>query len=528
MDDIRHFINAHYDGVEPARIVLEVAGTIVVLLLFQYVLRNLSDLKDKTVSIVFHSLKAIPAVQDQVNKEKLKLRKMVESKLAVNQEPVLSISIKGVAHEEILNKMEQLRAIDEKKWQTGKVSGCIYGGELKHTELLNKVYALFSLSNPLHADLFPSVRKFEAEIIRMTANMMNGDSNSCGAVTSGGTESILMAVKAYRDRAKLKHPEIIVPVTAHAAFDKAASYFCIKIIHVPVDKKGQVNPKDVEVAITKNTIMIAGSAPEYCHGIVDPIPQLAAIAHKHGIGFHTDCCLGGFILPWVQKSGIDGGRLPLFDFRVPGVTSMSVDTHKYGYSTKGTSVILFRNEELRRHMFFVEANWPGGLYASPTILGSRSGGVIACCWASLVAIGQEGFLARSQAIWKTAQKIKEGIKKIRNLELIGDSPSQVVAFGSSSLDVYKVGDAMSAKGWNLNMLQKPAGVHICCTTPHIGIEETFLKDLADSVAIVAGNPNAFPDGLAPMYGMAASFPDRTTIAEIGTTYLEAVLQTQSL
>jgi len=282
----------------------------------------------------------------------------------------------------------------------------------------------------------------------------------------------------------------------------------------------------MESAITKNTIMMCGSAPEFCHGIVDPIPQLAAIAQKHGIGFHSDCCLGGFILPWVQKSGVDGGKIPLFDFRVPGVTSISVDTHKYGYATKGTSVVLFRNEDYRRSMFFVQPNWPGGMYASPSMAGSRSGGVIACCWASLVAIGQEGFLSRSKSIWLAAQKIKEGIKKIPDLHLIGDSPSQVIAFGSSSLDIFKVGDAMSSKGWNLNMLQYPSSLHICCTTKHVGMEEMFLKDLADGVALVKSNPNSFPDGLAPMYGLAATFPDRSTIADIGLTYLEAVLEAQ--
>lgn len=271
--------------------------------------------------------------------------------------------------------------------------------------------------------------------------------------------------------------------------------------------------------------MIAGSAPQFCHGVVDPIPEMAAIAKKYNIPFHTDACLGGFVLPWIQKSGVDGGKLPLFDFRVPGVTSMSVDTHKYGYSTKGTSVILFRNEEYRKHMFFIQTNWPGGIYGSPTITGSRAGGLVACCWASLVAIGQQGFLEKSKQIYLAAQRIKEGIKKIKHLELVGDSYSSVIAFTSKTLDIFKVADAMSSKGWNLNNLQRPSCIHICLTAKHVGMDEPFLKDLADAVAIVEANPNAFPDGSAAMYGMAASFPDRATVADIGIAYLEAVLET---
>jgi len=299
-----------------------------------------------------------------------------------------------------------------------------------------------------------------------------------------------------------------------------------KIIHAPLDKDYKADVNAVKSLITKNTIMLVGSAPQYAHGTVDPIPELAALAQKHNIGMHVDSCLGGFVLPFVQKAGVDGGKLPIFDFRIPGVTSISADTHKYGYSTKGTSVLLFRNEDLRRNMFFVQPNWPGGLYASPTISGSRPGGVIACCWASLVATGLEGYINKSKAIWLAAQKIKEGIKKIPSLQLVGDSYSTVIAFNSPKFDIFKLSDAMSSKGWHLNNLQRPACVHICCTNKHVGLEDVFLKDLNDSVSIVESNPKAFPDGLAPIYGMTATMPDRTTIAEMGLAYLDAVLEPQ--
>jgi sphinganine-1-phosphate aldolase len=295
-------------------------------------------------------LKALPMVQQRLNSEKESIKKTIGDKLAVPQETVLVIPPQGLSPEEVLKRMKELKSLDEKNWKGGKVSGVIYSGDEKLTALMNEAYSLFSLTNPLHPEIFPSIRKFEAEIIRMTANMMNGDSEVCGAVTSGGTESILMAVKTYREQFKKQNPEIVIPVTAHAAFDKAGNYFGVKVVHVRLDKDFKVDVKALESAITKNTIMIMGSAPQYSSGVVDPIPELAAIALKHGIGMHVDSCLGGYVLPWVQKSGVDKGKIPFFDFRVPGVTSMSVDTHKYGYATKGTSVILFKNEDLRKHV----------------------------------------------------------------------------------------------------------------------------------------------------------------------------------
>jgi len=385
------------------------------------------------------------------------------------------------------------------------------------------VYALFSSANALHPTIFPSVRKFEAEIVRMTLSMMHGGDEACGALTSGGTESILMAVKAHRDYYKKANPEMIVPVTGHAAFDKAASYFKIKLVHAPLGPDYKVDVNAVRKLINKNTILIVGSAPGFPHGVIDPIEHLAALADEHGVGFHTDCCLGGFILPWVRASGIH--QVPAFDFGVKGVTSMSADTHKYGYATKGTSVVMFANHELRRAMYFVAPNWPGGMYASPTIAGSRPGALIACCWAALVSNGQEEYKRKSVAIWNTAQEVKAGIRKISSLSLVGDSYSSVVAFASTSsqLNIFKVADAMTSKGWHLNNLQFPSCVHICLTNHHVGRAQSFIDDLEDSVRIVLANPNAFPNGSAGVYGMAASFPDRGTIADIGIAYLDGCL-----
>jgi glutamate/tyrosine decarboxylase-like PLP-dependent enzyme len=251
---------------------------------------------------------------------------------------------RGLDRSDILELMERFRSIEQSKWKDGFVSGAVYHGNDEHIDFVNRVYAINSQSNPLHPEVWPSTSKFEAEIVSMTAKMLSAHQTSeqiVGTVSSGGTESILLAMKTYRDWAKetkgISEPEIIAPTTAHAAFDKAGEYFGIKVMRVPVGIDFRADVKATEAAITDNTIALVGSAPPFPHGIVDPIEELSDIAYQRGLGFHTDACLGGFILPWAERLGYE---VPPFDFRLPGVTSISVDTHKYGYAAKGTSVIL--------------------------------------------------------------------------------------------------------------------------------------------------------------------------------------------
>ncbi|MBI5310267.1 MAG: aminotransferase class V-fold PLP-dependent enzyme, partial [Actinobacteria bacterium] len=276
----------------------------------------------------------------------------------------------GVPREEVLAEIEQMASAERDRWQSGKSSGAVYQGDDEHIAFLNKVYALQSQNNPLHLDIWPSGSKFEAEIVAMTADMLGAgeiEDEIVGTVSSGGTESILLAMKAYRDRARSRdgvtEPNIVTTTTAHAAFDKAAQYFQIELRRIPVAADGRGDVAAMEAAIDDNTIALVGSAPGFPHGLIDPIEELSSIALKRGIGFHTDGCLGGFVLPWATKLGYD---VPPFDFRLPGVTSMSCDTHKYGYAAKGTSVVLYRDNELRHNQYFTATEWPGGIYASPT------------------------------------------------------------------------------------------------------------------------------------------------------------------
>jgi glutamate/tyrosine decarboxylase-like PLP-dependent enzyme len=434
----------------------------------------------------------------------------------------------GRSRDEVLAELQAMADEERPRWQDGYASGAVYAGEPEHVEFLNRAYALHSQSNPLHLDLWPSAAKFEGEIVAMTAGMLGAggtDDQIVGTVTSGGTESILMAVRAYRNRARadqgITEPQMVIADSAHAAFDKAAEAFGVEAVKVPVGPDSKADVTAMTAAITDRTVLVVGSSPAYPHGLVDPIEELSEAARERGIGFHTDACLGGFVLPWAEKLGAD---VPPFDFRLPGVTSMSCDTHKFGYAAKGTSVVLYRGEDLRHHQFFTFTDWPGGLYATPTFAGSRPGGLSAACWAAMVATGEQGYLDATRGILDAAAKIKAGIAGIDGIEVIGD-PLFNVAFRPSGddLDIYRVLDEMTDRGWSLNGLQRPPALHICCTRRHAepGVAERFLDDLTAATAQARTQPTG-EGGSAPLYGFAASLPDdqRGVIGEFLAAYMD--------
>lgn len=493
-------------------------------------IRKLKWLPAPLLAFAEKRLKTIPAVSQQIEKEYDEMMSALESSVKPYTGKFAAftrIPEVGRARSEILHEMEAMRAYEESHWKEGFVSGAVYHGDAEHIEFLNRVYALNSQSNPLHADVWPSATKFEAEIVAMTAEMLGGSSQGVhGTVTSGGTESILLAMKAYRDWGREKkgitRPEMILPLTAHAAFDKACQYFNIRPVRIPFDAQYRADAAAAQRAITSNTIVIVGSAPSFPHGALDPIEELSELARQHGIGFHTDACLGGFVLPWAEKLGYP---VPPFDFRLPGVTSISADTHKYGYAAKGTSVILYRGKELLHYQYYTTSEWPGGLYFSPTFAGSRPGALSAACWAALTSIGAQGYLAATKKILETAKAIKQGIRQISELHLLGDSLF-VIAFASDSLDIYKVLEQMTHKGWSLNGLHKPSCVHLCVTLRHTqpGVAERFLQDLAAAVAHVKAHPEE-KGTMAPVYGMAATIPLRGMVSDMLKRYLDLIFKT---
>ena len=427
----------------------------------------------------------------------------------------------GVDAATVLTELTIMSEEEHDRWEGGFASGAVYHGGREHIAFLNQVYALFSQANPLHTDLWPSINKFEAEIVSMVSAMLHGADlgpPACGTVTSGGTESILLAMRTYRDHARavrdIVEPEVVVPVTAHAAFDKAGQYFGMRIVKVGVGPDMRPDPAAVRAALTDNTVAVVGSAVQFPHGVLDPIDEMAAIAHERGIGFHTDACLGGFVLPWAQRLGYP---VPPFDFRVPGVTSISCDTHKFGYGAKGTSVLLWRDPELRQRQFYATTEWPGGLYFSPTFAGSRPGALSAQAWAAMVTIGESGYLDATRTVLETAAQIRAGIAAIPGLRVLGD-PLWVIAFASDEVDIYDVLDRMAQRGWSLNGLQSPPAVHICVTLRHAqeGVVSRFLDDLRSCVdAARHGSGGGFS---APVYGLAAAPETQDDVDGILRTY----------
>ena len=478
-------------------------------------------------------LQKLPVVGDLVRAEKKKLGASLQEEVRKHRPRDLQVDAlpaQGLSQTLLLDTLARLSVAEAPKWQTGHVSGGVYHGDQAHLDFLNQVYALYSQANPLHADIWPSVARFEADIVNFTARLMGGDPKAsddaqavCGTLSSGGTESIMLAMKAYRDHGRaergIRHGNIVVPSSAHPAFDKAAHTLDVELIRVPVGDDGRADVAAMKAAVNGDTLVMVGSAVGFPHGLIDPIEALSDFAKKKGIGFHTDACLGGFILAFAADAGFP---VPRFDFSLPGVTSMSADTHKFGYAAKGTSVVLYRGKALRRSQYFTSPDWSGGLYVTPGFAGSRPGALIASAWATMMALGREGYVENTRRVLETAREIRQGIEAIPELSVIG-APLWVIAFKSDVVDVYRVLDEMAKRGWSLNGLQKPAAVHLCVTLRHAqpGVAKQFADDLAESVKAVRDVPPT-GEGMAPVYGLASSLPFKGLVGDLLCAYVDAL------
>jgi sphinganine-1-phosphate aldolase len=439
--------------------------------------------------------------------------------------PVRTVPLKGVAHDTLLAQLDALHA-DDADWKTGRCFSLVYHASDEHTAFLKAASSSFFSENGLNPMAFKSLKRMEHEVVRMAASMLHGDDDVVGTMTSGGTESLLLAVKTYRDLAKktkpwIVFPEVVLPATAHVAFDKAGHYFGVKIRWAPIGADMRVDVKSVRRLINRNTIMIAGSAPQYPHGVVDPIEALGKLAQEKGIPLHVDACVGGFMLPFVEKLG---RHVPLWDFRVPGVTSISADLHKYGYTAKGASVILYRNMEFLKHQFFIATDWPGGIYVSPSIPGTRAGGAIAAAWAGLQAMGVEGYCALTEKALQACDKLKAGIAAIDGLKVIGSEHCTIVTWTAASkdVDVYAVADQLEDRGWHVDRQQHPACVHLTVTANHLPVVDDYLRDLAAAVAHVRAHPEVKSRGNAAMYGMMAKVPVRALVKQAALKVMEGM------
>ncbi|QLG70488.1 hypothetical protein HG535_0A04280 [Zygotorulaspora mrakii] len=483
---------------------------------------------------VFRWLLNTTILKSSVEKELKKVTIAMERELIKNDESLAdyeTIPLKGLSEEEILEELDKLDTIiPHTEWKEGKVSGAVYHGGDELIHLQSEAFEKYCVANQLHPDVFPAVRKMEAEVVSMVLNMFHAPADAgCATTSSGGTESLLLAclsakMYAYHERGIIK-PEMIVPVTAHAGFEKASYYFGIKIHHVEVDPNTyQVNLKKVKSFINRNTVLLVGSAPNFPHGIVDDIVGLGNLATRYNIPLHVDCCLGSFIVAFMQKAGFND--LPPFDFRVPGVTSISCDTHKYGFAPKGSSIIMYRNSDLRKHQYYVSTDWTGGLYGSPTLAGSRPGALVVGCWATMVHIGEAGYIDSCRSIINAARKLKNCImQEVPDLEIIGDPVCSVIAFTSHTIDMYELGDRLAKEGWHLSALQKPPALHLAVTKLSVNSVDQLITLLKDITKELRDDPNSKPssDGTSALYGVAGSvkstgIADKIVVGFLDTLY----------
>lgn len=506
----------------------------VIIVILTIIYRNFSYARKfgfrKTVTAwFFRKLKGIDFITNKIDGEIAKLASAIENDLQKHRDTakITQLPKTGLSEEALVRKLEQWQKVDRKIYGEKKITGTIYYNENeKLTNIVKDVAKEYFYVNPLHFDLFPTANQMEGEVIYMVKNLYNGDDKSCGILSSGGTESIMIAMLAYREQGKVRgifEPEIVAPITAHVAFEKAAFYYGMRMKWVPVDiNTGVVNPKDIKAAISKDTVCVIGSYPNYPYGTCDPIEQLAEIARKKKVGFHTDYCLGGFVAPFAEKFG---AQSEVFDFRVRGVTSISVDPHKYGLTPKGVSVVLFRDRKLRAGSFFSCTTWPGGIYSTPTHAGSRGHAPVAGAWVALQYTGYNGYMDKAGKIIEATRRVAKKISEIPELQVVGNPQLGSVAFISKTnkLSIYDLVDKVGQRGWKLAALQRPPAVHLSITNFNIGQVEDFIASVKWGVTELLKNPPKVKGELAQIYGSNAKLPE-SIMQEGAKVILEGLLK----
>lgn len=390
----------------------------------------------------------------------------------------------GLPRDEIFARLDQLKAGDV-RWREGRAFTLAYFAGDDVLAVAEEAYRRFASENALNTDAFPSLRAIQADVVGIVAGWLEGGEEAAGFMTTGGTESILMAVKAARERGRAERgvtaPNIVLPTSAHAAFEKGAYYFGLEARRVPVRSDWKADVDAMADAIDDQTVLVVGSAPQYPQGVVDPIADIAALASAHGINCHVDACMGGVTLTYLRRLGHD---LPPWNFSVPGVTSISVDLHKYGYTAKGASVIVHRTKALRRYQTFVTDNWLGGFYGSSGVLGTKSGGSMAAAWAVMHHLGDEGYLRLTAAARRACEELARGIHDIPGLQLWAEPEATLLSFGATdpdALDVFAVADRLWQRGWYLDRQGPPASLHCTVNAVHEGVIGEFLADLRATV-----------------------------------------------
>ena len=381
---------------------------------------------------------------------------------------------------EVLDELTELHRGDI-DWRSGRSFSLVYNPDDDELEqLLDSVGVLYLHENGLNPFKYPSLVQIEAEVVGWAASLVHTDPTA-GTLSSGGTESIFLAVHTAREHGAAERgvtaPNIVTAQTVHPAFAKACHYLGIEHRKAPVGSDLRADPDAMEALVDDQTVLVVGSAPCYPFGVIDPIPQIAGMAAGRGVLCHVDACLGGWMLPFWERVGED---VPPWDFRVDGVTSLSADVHKYGYAFKGVSTVLYRDPEMVKRQWFVYDDWPGGLYGSITTAGTRPGAPMAGAWAAIRYLGMDGYLDKARQVRDATRAIQDGIAAIDGLEVHGDPDMSVFEFGSPVVDIAAVGDVMDDRGWNLDRQQ--GGLHAMLFPYHLKVVDELLGDLADAVA----------------------------------------------
>ena len=421
--------------------------------------------------------------------------------------------------DDVLEELAEMRQGDA-DWESGRTWSLVYHIDEEHKQFKDAAHSLYSTQNALSPSAFPSLVRCENEVVGMLSDWLGGDDATVGNMTSGGTESILLAVKTARDWARqekgIEEPHMVLPETAHPAFSKGAHYFDVAETRVECGRDWRADPEAMADAVREETALLVVSAPSYPHGVIDPVEEVAAVANERDLMCHVDGCIGGIMLASLRDLGRE---LPPFDLSVEGVTSLSVDPHKYGYTAKGASTLLWADRDYRYHQYFGFDDWPGGVYAGPTLAGTRPGGPVAAAWGVMQKLGHEGYLELAETTIETTEELMERAGSIDGLSVVSDPDMTIFALESTDpeLDVYQVHAELTERDWGLGRQQEPKSIHASVMYHHRDVVDEFIADLEESVATAREEESE--DDLAPMYGMNAEMAEDGDFAALAKELL---------
>ncbi|NRB62997.1 MAG: aspartate aminotransferase family protein [Saprospiraceae bacterium] len=398
-------------------------------------------------------------------------------------------------------------------WKAGRSWSLMYRVDEAHQSAIEAAYTSFFSENFISPVAFSSLRALERDVVDWSASLLHAPDGYEGLLTGGGSESIFLVVLAARDRARkrgIRNPELVMPATAHPAFNKAADWLDVRIRICPVDDNQLPDVERYKRLIHSKTILLIASAPSYPHGVLDPIDEIGALAHEKGILFHVDACVGGYMLPWVEKLGYP---IPNWDFRVPGVTSISADLHKFGYAAKNCSLLLYRSSGILDHQIYVRSDWAGGVYATAGLLGTRPGGAIAAAWTSIRRLGQQGFLAIAKRNMEAAEALRRDLLTIPEIELVGTSSMNILAYRTKQNrpDLFILADYLAEQGWQVDRQHKPLSIHITVMQHNQGVLDQYIADVKAGLSFAKQHPERSGEGEAVMYGLLARLPSEPLV-----------------